>query len=109
MGKNYKLKLQAKALVSECIKRNKMGDPHFMPLQETIEMRLNGLVGSTYWNQAKKYMVIYSAEKARKQQQQEKKKKKKQSQYHLARAAQQQLQQLQQRRVQPQAQTQTLP
>ena len=66
-SQNYKLKLQAKAMVSECVKRNRMGDPHFSPLQESLELRLRGLVGPDYWNQAKDYMHCYHT--ARSQQQ----------------------------------------
>jgi len=42
-----------KALVAECVKRNRMGDPHFSPLHQSLELRLRGLVGPVYWKQAK--------------------------------------------------------
>lgn len=63
---NYKLTLQTKAIVSECVKRNRMGDPHFSPLQESIELRLRGMVGPTYWNQANDYVHCYNLAKAKK-------------------------------------------
>ena len=57
---NYKLRLQTKALVAECIKRHRMGDPHFTPLQESLRLRLKGLVGPLYWQQAENFLRSYS-------------------------------------------------
>ena len=58
---SYKLRLQTKALVAECVKRNRMGDPNFSPLRESLEVRLRGLVGPIYWRQAQEYMRSYQA------------------------------------------------
>ena len=62
---NYKLTLQTKALVAECVKRNRMGDPHFSPLQDSMEIRLRGLVGQDYWHQAKDYIHCFQKAKCR--------------------------------------------
>ena len=59
MSQNTKLCMQTKAMVSECVKRNRMGDPHFSPLQENLEMRLRALVGPDYWNLAKDYVHCF--------------------------------------------------
>jgi hypothetical protein len=56
---DYKLTLQTRALVKECVKRNRMKDEHFTPLQESVEMRLQGLVGFQHWNKAKSYLLCY--------------------------------------------------
>lgn len=60
---HYKLSIQAKALVAECIKRNRMGDPHFSPLQENVELRLRGLVGPVMFNKAMDMMDRFQATK----------------------------------------------
>ena len=67
-SQSYKLKLQAKALVSECIKRNRMGDPHFSPLQESLETRLRGLVGPVYWKRAQDCLRSYQRSNSHKEQ-----------------------------------------
>jgi hypothetical protein len=59
--KNYKLSIQAKALVAECCRRNQMGDKHFMPLQDSLSERLYGLVGEYHWNRARTFLHIYLA------------------------------------------------
>lgn len=61
---NYKLRLQTKALVVECVKRNRMGDPNFSPLQESLALRLRGLVGPVYWRQAQDFVRSYQVSKA---------------------------------------------
>jgi hypothetical protein len=63
-SRNYKLTLQTKALVAECVKRNRMGDPHFSPLQDSMEIRLRGLVGPNYWHQAKDYIHCFKKAKS---------------------------------------------
>jgi hypothetical protein len=64
-SRNYKLTLQTKALVAECVKRNRMGDPHFSPLQDSMEIRLRGLVGPNYWHQAKDYIHCFQQAKSK--------------------------------------------
>ena len=59
--KNFKLTLQAKALVAECCRRNQMGDKNFSPLQESLSERLRGLVGEHHWKRAIYYLQIYLA------------------------------------------------
>ncbi|CAB9504716.1 expressed unknown protein [Seminavis robusta] len=60
---NYKLTMQTKALVAECVKRNRMGDPHFTPLQDSMALRLRGLVGPQYWTKAKECMHSFQSAK----------------------------------------------
>lgn len=61
VNKNYKLSIQAKALVQECCRRNQMGDKHFTPLQDSLSDRLYGLVGEYHWNRARTYLHIFLA------------------------------------------------
>lgn len=58
-GRNYKLSIQAKALVAECCQRNRMGDPHFSPLQESLSERLFALVQKAHWDRARTYLFVY--------------------------------------------------
>lgn len=59
--RNYKLSVQAKALVAECCRRNRMGDQHFTPLQASLSERLYFLVGQSHWDRARAYLYIYLA------------------------------------------------
>jgi hypothetical protein len=58
-----RLRLRAKAIVTECTRRNRMGDSNFSPLQDAVETRLRDVVGDTYWNQAKVYTGYYCQQK----------------------------------------------
>lgn len=61
---DYKLALQTRAMVKECVKRNRMKDEHFMPLQQSVECRLQGLVGLKVWSKARAYMNCYRTVRA---------------------------------------------
>jgi hypothetical protein len=53
------LRQRAKAIVSECTRRNRLGDTEFSPLQEAVERRLRLIVGDIYWTRAILYMDHY--------------------------------------------------
>jgi hypothetical protein len=54
------LHLQAKALISEIRKGNRMGDPiSYFSLIDAVELQLRELVGSFYWRRAQAYMHYY--------------------------------------------------
>lgn len=56
---NHVLKDRTKAIVGECTRRNRMGDPAFMPLQDAVEARLRVVVGEDYWTRAQRYVQSY--------------------------------------------------
>lgn len=56
---NQLLKERTKAIVSECTKRNRLGDPAYMPLQTAVEVRLRPLVGEQLWTRAENYVQSY--------------------------------------------------
>jgi hypothetical protein len=58
-----RLRQRAKAIVTECTRRNRMGDANFSPLQDAVETRLKDIVGDMYWNQAKVYTGYYCQQK----------------------------------------------
>jgi len=58
-----KLRPRAKAVVTECTHRNRMGDSNYTPLQEAVERRLRGSVGELYWAKAKLYFDQYCQRK----------------------------------------------
>lgn len=50
---------QAKAIVSECTRRNRSGDADFVHLKRAVESRLRRTVGELYWVRAKEYLNSY--------------------------------------------------
>ena len=48
-----RLRPRAKATVTECTQRNRMGDANYHPLQEALETRLRKTVGELHWARAK--------------------------------------------------------
>lgn len=60
-SKDYKLSIQAKALVAECIRRSEMQDPHFLPFEQSMSQRLRALVGDYHWNKAMANLQYYLA------------------------------------------------
>jgi hypothetical protein len=48
------LKLQAKRVISECTRLNRLGNPYFSPLMRSITLHLRGLVGEVLWAQVHK-------------------------------------------------------
>ena len=43
------LRQRAKAVVAQCIRRNRDGDEHYIPLKESVEKRLRPLIGPLVW------------------------------------------------------------
>jgi hypothetical protein len=54
----YRL-LQAKAIVAECTRRNRVGDGEFMHLKRAVEPRLRRIVGELYWARTRDYLNGY--------------------------------------------------
>jgi hypothetical protein len=50
---DMQLRQRAKAIVLECTKRNRYGDPTFSSLQDVVERCLKNIVGDTCWNKAR--------------------------------------------------------
>ncbi|EEC45629.1 predicted protein [Phaeodactylum tricornutum CCAP 1055/1] len=57
------LRQRAKTVVSECTRRNRLGDSQYTPLQEAVERRLKRIVGELYWCQAQVYTNRYCRQK----------------------------------------------
>lgn len=57
------LRMDVKELIMECTRRNRMGDPEFMPLQAAVEVRLRLLVGDLLWFRAMLYFESYCRRK----------------------------------------------
>ena len=49
----------AKSIVSDCTRRNRLGDPQYSPLMDAIDRRLRGHVGEVHWRRAHMYMQHY--------------------------------------------------
>eukprot|EP00522_Entomoneis_paludosa_P012860 CAMPEP_0172443076 /NCGR_PEP_ID=MMETSP1065-20121228/3387_1 /TAXON_ID=265537 /ORGANISM="Amphiprora paludosa, Strain CCMP125" /LENGTH=244 /DNA_ID=CAMNT_0013193169 /DNA_START=186 /DNA_END=920 /DNA_ORIENTATION=+ len=56
---NPGVKSRAKAIISECTRRNRMGDLEYSPLQEAVERRLKHGVGELYMARAKLFFNAY--------------------------------------------------
>ncbi len=50
---------KAKQIIADCTRRNRMGDPAFTPLMDSIDQRLRGHVGEIHWRRAHVYMQLY--------------------------------------------------
>jgi hypothetical protein len=50
---------KAKEIVSDCTRRNRLGDPAFTPLMEAVDRLLRGKVGEPHWRRAHVYMQHY--------------------------------------------------
>jgi hypothetical protein len=57
----YELHQQAKNIVSICTKRNKMRDPDYSLLVDSVEVPLRELIGEEHWIRAHVYMRYYVA------------------------------------------------
>jgi hypothetical protein len=49
----------SKAIVADCTHRNRLGDPQYAVLMDSIERRLRGYVGEVHWRRAHLYMQHY--------------------------------------------------
>ena len=50
---------RAREIVSDCTRRNRLGDPAFSPLIDVIDQRLRRYVGEAHWRRAHMYMQHY--------------------------------------------------
>jgi hypothetical protein len=50
---------QVRAVVSTCTRRNRMGDLHFSPLEEVLELYLQQMVGEAHWQKARHLQRAY--------------------------------------------------
>ena len=53
------LSQQVRSTILTCTRRNRMGDPHFSPLDEVLEEHLRQMVGELNWAKAKDYQRVY--------------------------------------------------
>lgn len=58
-----RLRPRAKAVVTECTRRNRLGDANYMPLQPAVEIRLRRTVGEVHWERAQAYYQQYCVRK----------------------------------------------
>ena len=47
------LRRQVKVIVAECVRRNRQGDQHFVPLPDAIELLVRKCVGEFHWTRAR--------------------------------------------------------
>lgn len=50
---------KAMDIISDCTRRNRLGDPAFSPLMDAVDQRLRGNVGESHWRRAHGYMEHY--------------------------------------------------
>ena len=62
---NMALQKRTKSVLSDCIRKNRRGDPDFTPLHVAAEARILPVVGPRHWNRSLDYLNLYM----RKQQQ----------------------------------------
>jgi len=58
------LSQQVRSAILTCTRRNRMGDPHFSPLDKVLEEYLRQMVGELNWAKAKDYQRVYLTKKA---------------------------------------------
>lgn len=56
---NPSLRNRAKAVITECTRKNRLGDLDYMPLQDAVERELKGSIGEMYWARAKLVFDAY--------------------------------------------------
>ncbi|KAG7346482.1 hypothetical protein IV203_005550 [Nitzschia inconspicua] len=54
----------AKAIVLDCTRRNRLGDPAYRPLMNAVDQRLRRHVGETHWRRAHLYLQHYMKQDA---------------------------------------------
>jgi hypothetical protein len=50
---------RAKQVVAECTRKNRLGDPNYVPLVEAVQKRLSLFVGEAYWRKALLFLRYY--------------------------------------------------
>ena len=56
---NPRVRNRAKAIISECTRKNRLGDVDYIPLHDAVERKLKGCIGDFYWARAKLYFDAY--------------------------------------------------
>jgi hypothetical protein len=56
---NSELRENAKSIISDCTRRNRLGDPDYDPLMDAVDRRLRRHVGEIHWRKAHVYMQHY--------------------------------------------------
>lgn len=54
-----KVRVEAKQIIMDCTKRNRLGEPGFNPLIDAIEIRLRHVIGDIHWHKAEQYLGHY--------------------------------------------------
>ena len=54
-----KVRVEAKQIIVDCTKRNRLGEPGFHPLINAIEVRLRHVIGDIHWHRAEQYLGHY--------------------------------------------------
>lgn len=65
-----RIRLQAKRVLTECIAKNRQGDPEYTPLHIAAEARILPIVGPRHWNRSVQYLNLYLKKEAQKGSQQ---------------------------------------
>jgi hypothetical protein len=53
------LRENAKSIIADCTRRNRLGDPEYDPLMDAVDRRLRRHVGEVHWRKAHVYMQHY--------------------------------------------------
>ena len=59
-----RIRAQAKRILTECISRNRQGDPEYVPLHLAAEARILPIVGPRHWNRSVQYLNLYLKKQA---------------------------------------------
>lgn len=62
---DIRLYRKVRAVISTCIQRNRMRDPHFSPLEDILEVILRDVVGDAYWQRAKDFQREFLLDRRR--------------------------------------------
>eukprot|EP00563_Minutocellus_polymorphus_P021088 CAMPEP_0197717716 /NCGR_PEP_ID=MMETSP1434-20131217/2159_1 /TAXON_ID=265543 /ORGANISM="Minutocellus polymorphus, Strain CCMP3303" /LENGTH=278 /DNA_ID=CAMNT_0043302283 /DNA_START=71 /DNA_END=907 /DNA_ORIENTATION=- len=54
-----KVRVEAKRIIMDCTKRNRVGEPGYYPLVDAIEVRLRHVIGNIHWHKAYSYLDHY--------------------------------------------------
>jgi hypothetical protein len=58
------LSQQVRSAILTCTRRNRVGDPHFSPLDQVLKEYLRQMVGELNWAKAKDYQRVYLTKKS---------------------------------------------
>lgn len=54
----------ARAIVADCTRRNRLGDPNYRPLMEAVDQRLRRHIGERHWRKAHFYLQHFRSREA---------------------------------------------